>query len=135
MGIGEAAVTILDDDGVPTPVVHTRLRAPAARIGPADDVAGAAQASPLFAKYGTRLDAESAREKLEARMEQAAEPEGRQGRSQARPRPRPRRRRRAPRPRRPAAPTRSATSSPRARGKAIQRQVVRGVFGMLQKRL
>ena len=37
MGIGEAAVTILSEEGVPTPVVHTRLRAPASRIGPADD--------------------------------------------------------------------------------------------------
>ena len=34
------------------PVVHTRLRAPASRMGPADDVEGAAKASPLYAKYG-----------------------------------------------------------------------------------
>ena len=67
MGIGEAAVTTLSDEGVPTPVVHTRLRAPASRMGPADDVDGAAKASPLFAKYGERVDAESAREKLAAR--------------------------------------------------------------------
>ena len=43
MGIGEAAVTILSEDGVPTPVVHTRLRAPASRMGPADDVEGTAE--------------------------------------------------------------------------------------------
>ena len=70
MGIGEAAVTILSEDGVPTPVVHTRLRAPASRIGPGDDVEAAAKASPLFAKYGTRAESESAREKLAARLEQ-----------------------------------------------------------------
>ena len=70
MGIGEAAVTILSEDGVPTPVVHTRLRAPASRMGPADDVEGAAKASPLFAKYGTREENESAREKLAARFEE-----------------------------------------------------------------
>ena len=75
MGIGEAAVTILSEDGVPTPVVHTRLRAPASRMGPADDVEGAAKASALFAKYGTRAEAESAREKLAARMEEATVPE------------------------------------------------------------
>ncbi len=74
MGIGEAAVTILSEDGVPTPVVHTRLRAPASRIGPADDVRAAAEASPLFAKYGARAESESAREKLAARLE-SAEPE------------------------------------------------------------
>ena len=69
MGIGEAAVTTLSDEGVPTPVVHTRLRAPASRMGPADDVDGAAKASPLYAKYGERVDAESAREKLAARLD------------------------------------------------------------------
>ena len=63
MGIGEAAVTILSEDGVPTPVVHTRLRAPASRMGPADDVEAAAKASPLFAKYGdARGGGERARE-------------------------------------------------------------------------
>ena len=82
MGIGEAAVTILSEDGVPTPVVHTRLRAPASRMAPADDVEAAAKESALFAKYGERAEAESAREKLAARMEQApaeAEGAGREG--------------------------------------------------------
>src|SRR3954470_20033359 len=73
LGIGEAAVTILSENGVPTPVVHTKLRAPSARMAPADDVDGAAKASPLFAKYGTRVDNVSAREKLAARTEAAAE--------------------------------------------------------------
>ncbi len=116
MGIGEAAVTILSDDGVPTPVVHTRLRAPASRMGPADDVEAAAKASPLFAKYGTRAEAESAREKLAARMEEQAEPEP----AATEPTPGARRRRRrrrggasvsrSPLRRRPGPPTRSATS-------------------------
>ena len=34
LGIGEAAVTALNEQGVPTPVVHTRLRAPAREHGP-----------------------------------------------------------------------------------------------------
>jgi hypothetical protein len=33
LGIGEAAVSILSESGVPTPVVHTKLRAPASRMG------------------------------------------------------------------------------------------------------
>ena len=69
MGIGEAAVTILSENGVPTPVVHTKLRAPASRMAPADDVEGAAKASPLWARYGTRIDADSAREQLAARVD------------------------------------------------------------------
>ena len=68
MGIGEAAVTVLSDRGVPTPVVHTRLAAPAASMGPAPDVDGAAKASPLYARYGERLDNRSAREILAERL-------------------------------------------------------------------
>src|SRR6201994_1856271 len=74
MGIGEAAVTILSESGVPTPVVHTRVSPPASRMGPADDVAALAQASPLWAKYGTRVDNQSAREILAARQAAAAAP-------------------------------------------------------------
>src|SRR6185436_20552294 len=44
LGTGEAAVTILSESGVPTPVVHTRMRAPLSRMGPADDVEGASAA-------------------------------------------------------------------------------------------
>ena len=73
VGIGEAAVTLLSDKGVPTPVVHTRLRAPASKMEPAASLAAAAQASPLQAKYGTRVDRESAAELLAARVERAAD--------------------------------------------------------------
>jgi DNA helicase HerA-like ATPase len=129
MGIGEAAVTILSEDGVPTPVVHTRLRSPASRMGPADDVEGAAKASPLFAKYGTRTDAESAREKLAARMEEPDEPEPA---AKA-----PRRRKREPQ----AATAKTGGAEALGKfltsreGKALQKKVMRGVFGMLRKRL
>ena len=132
MGIGEAAVTILSEKGVPTPVVHTRLRAPASRIGPADDVEGSAKASPLFAKYGTRTEAESAREKLEARLSAAEQPADGNG---------------VPAPRRKRAKARAPAPAPSSpldelgdflgsrEGKALQRKVARGMFGMLKKRL
>jgi DNA helicase HerA-like ATPase len=130
MGIGEAAVTILSEDGVPTPVVHTRLRAPASRMGPADDVEGAAEASPLYAKYGTRTEAESAREKLTARMDEQDEADAPEPNA-------PRRRKREPKV--PAPKTGGAdvlgdflTSR---EGKALQKKVMRGVFGMLKRRL
>jgi uncharacterized protein len=131
MGIGEAAVTILSEDGVPTPVVHARLRAPASRMGPADDVEGTAKASPLYAKYGTRAEAESAREQLAARMEEqdeaAPEPAAKA----------PRRRKREPK----AATAKTGGADvlgdflTSREGKAIQKKVMRGVFGMLKKRL
>src|SRR3954471_23340132 len=50
MGIGEAAVTILSESGVPTPVVHTKLPGPRSRMAPSDDIDGAAKASPLWSK-------------------------------------------------------------------------------------
>jgi len=130
MGIGEAAVTTLSDKGVPTPVVHTRLRAPASRIGPAPDVDGAAKGSPLYAKYGTRVEAESAREKLAARMEKAtnaaAEPAGEK--------PRARRRKAAPPAPAPSGGVEELGDFLNSRqGKAIQKKVLRGVFGMLKK--
>ena len=75
LGTGEAAVTILSERGVPTPVVHTRLRAPRSSMTTATGIDEAAKASPLYAKYGTRLEKESAAEQLAKRVEQAPEPE------------------------------------------------------------
>jgi DNA helicase HerA-like ATPase len=130
MGIGEAAVTTLSDEGVPTPVVHTKLRAPASRLGPADDVKSAAEASPLFAKYGQRVESESAREKLAARMERA-EHEAPAPKAE-----------KAPKPPREKAPSPAAGGAEALgkflksrQGKSLERQVMRGVFGMLKKRL
>jgi len=151
MGTGEAAVTLLSESGVPTPVAHTRLVAPASRMAPADDVAGAATASPLWAHYGERTDPQSAREILAARLdppaaqtpEAPAEPAGT-------PTPEPPLehipipesmrgpQRRRPRSRAPA----PADSTPDAigdflnsrSGRALQKEIVRGVFGLLKKR-
>ena len=127
LGIGEAAVTILSDRGVPTPVVHTRLRPPRSRMSAADDVAGAAQASPLYAKYGTRIDAQSAREMLAVRLDQAASAGGG-------PTPAPQEEHRK-------AATAVGTGAEAitdflksSTGRTITREVVRGVFGMLKKK-
>ena len=125
LGTGEAAVTILSESGVPTPVVHTKMRAPAARMAPADDVDSAAKASPLYAKYGARVDRESARDLLAARLEQR-EPEPVE---------------KAAEPKRRRTPSSDGSHDPitdfltSRRGKAVQREVIRGMFGLLRKRL
>ncbi len=137
MGIGEAAVTILSEDGVPTPVVHTRMRAPASQIGPAADVEAVAKASPLFAKYGTRAEADSAREKLAGRLEpEPPEPAARKASTPADDA------RRISKRRRKEAATATGGGAgalgdflTSREGKALGRQVARGVFGMLRKRL
>ena len=96
-------------------------------MGPADDVDGAAKSSPLYPKYGTRLDSQSAREMLAARLEQAA-------------------------PTAPSAPPTSERQKKAAEatgggadaigdflesstGKTIQREIVRGLFGLLKRRI
>ena len=71
VGTGEAVVTILSEKGVPTPVVHTRLRAPRSSMTESSNIAGVAKASPLYTKYGTRLEQDSAAEQLAKRVEAA----------------------------------------------------------------
>ncbi|TLM83148.1 helicase HerA-like domain-containing protein [Pseudarthrobacter sp. NamE5] len=65
-GIGEAVVTVLNEKGSPTPVAHTRLRAPESVMGPSDPsvVRSTVAASALLPKYGTAVDNPSAYEKL-----------------------------------------------------------------------
>ena len=127
MGIGEAAVTILSESGVPTPVVHTRLDPPRSRMGPTDDVDAAAKASPLYAKYGTRVDNQSARELLAARM---APPPAASAPAET------------PKPTEPQKAAAAAAGGGLAavtdflksrQGQKIEGQVVRGIFGMLKK--
>ena len=137
VGIGEAAVTLLSEQGVPTPVVHCRMVAPASRMDPADDVEAAAKASPLWAEYGTRTDAQSARELLAGRLA-APEEQGPAPDAPMEHVPLPRRRRAQPR--RAPAPGGSGADAIgdflRSRqGKALQKKVARGIFGMLRKRL
>ena len=133
MGIGEAAVTILSESGVPTPVVHTRMTPPASRMGPADDVEGKAKASPLWATYGQRVDNESAREILAARMAPPAEAavSAGDGAGQARPTP-------AGQHKQAASAVGGGVAAVTAflqskEGKKLQKEVMRGVFGLLKK--
>ncbi|MFJ5861360.1 helicase HerA-like domain-containing protein [Pseudarthrobacter sp. NPDC092439] len=65
-GIGEAVVTVMNENGAPTPVAHTRLRAPESVMGPsgAGVVSGIVNGSALLARYGEAVDNQSAYEKL-----------------------------------------------------------------------
>jgi DNA helicase HerA-like ATPase len=79
LATGEAIVTVLNEKGAPTPVAWTRLRAPRSLMAAIDPNTMAAMAggSYLNAKYGRKVDRESAQEMLTARMEASvkAEPE------------------------------------------------------------
>ena len=133
LGIGEAAVTVLDARGTPTPVVATRLIPPCSRMSPLtpEELQADVRQSDLLAEYGQTVDRESAREMLAARM----------ARTQATP---------------PAAPTPdSQPPAPPARtgraartvtqvaggalvgalsstiGRTVGREIIRGLFGLL----
>lgn len=69
LGLGEALVSTLDAQGVPSVVEKTLIAPPRSQIGPVDDAAAAAlrQASPLAAKYAESIDRDSAHERLQAR--------------------------------------------------------------------
>jgi hypothetical protein len=78
----------------------------------------------LFAKYGTRTEAESAREKLAARLDKAEEA------------PAPAKQRHKVKAPAPSSPLEELGDFLGSReGKALQRKVARGMFGMLKKRL
>jgi DNA double-strand break repair helicase HerA and related ATPase len=78
LGTGEALVSFLDQSGAPTPVERTKIRKPTSRIGPlsARERQRVIEASPVWGKYDTAIDRDSAYELLTygLRPEQPAQP-------------------------------------------------------------
>jgi hypothetical protein len=75
LGVGEALVSFLDENGIPTPVERALIRPPCSRIAPATDAERAAsiQQSVLYGHYEKQIDRESAYEILKGRAAQSAE--------------------------------------------------------------
>jgi DNA double-strand break repair helicase HerA and related ATPase len=73
LGIGEALVTVLSPDGVPSPLAWTRMVPPDSRMAPADEEVRASLVaeSPLRVKYFAAPDRESAHEILGERLASA----------------------------------------------------------------
>lgn len=73
LGTGEALVTVLSPRGVPTPLAATRLLPPDSLMAalPAEDFAARVTSGMLSAKYGTRIDRESAHEIISRQLETA----------------------------------------------------------------
>jgi DNA helicase HerA-like ATPase len=70
LGKGEALVSFLEGNGVPSIVERTMIRPPSARIGPVTPAERKAviDKSPMKGKYDTPVDSESAYEILQKRM-------------------------------------------------------------------
>jgi uncharacterized protein len=77
LGIGEAVVTMLSENGAPTPVAWTRMFAPQSLMAEADPgvMANIVNNSQLHAKYATAVDRQSAYEMLAARHADPGTPE------------------------------------------------------------
>ena len=77
MGIGEAMVTVLDEKGRPTPLVHTMLRAPQSRMDvlTEGEIKTLIKQSVLIPKYNQEIDRESALELLNKKIAAAKEEE------------------------------------------------------------
>jgi DNA helicase HerA-like ATPase len=74
LGKGEALVSFLEGNGVPSIVQRTMIRPPCARIGPVTPAERKAviAKSPVKGKYDTPVDSESAYEILQKRMQNTA---------------------------------------------------------------
>ncbi len=74
LGIGEALVTMLNEKGIPTPLVHTMLCPPRSRMDILSDgeIDNIVAHSKLVAKYNQAVDSQSAYEILTAKLQTAS---------------------------------------------------------------
>lgn len=74
LGTGEALVTILNEKGIPTPLVHCMMRAPRSRMDILTDaeIDTIVARSTLSAKYNQEIDSVSAHEILTEKLKDAA---------------------------------------------------------------
>jgi hypothetical protein len=74
LGIGEALVTLLNEKGIPTPLVHTMMCTPRSRMDvlTQSEIDSIVDHSKLAAKYNQVTDPESAFEMLTAKLQEAA---------------------------------------------------------------
>ena len=74
LGIGEALITMLNEKGIPTPLVHTLLASPRSRMDVLSDteIDALVAKSKLTKKYAETEDSQSAYEILTAKLEEAA---------------------------------------------------------------
>lgn len=73
LGIGEAFVTILNEKGIPTPLVHCMLRPPQSRMDilSEEEIDGLVANSKIAGKYNEVIDSKSAHEILTEKLEAA----------------------------------------------------------------
>ncbi len=80
LGIGEAIITVLNEKGIPTPLVHTLLTAPSSRMDviTPEEKEDILAKSTLLKKYNEEIDRESAYEMLTAKLDELEDKEEKQ---------------------------------------------------------
>jgi hypothetical protein len=130
LGIGEALVSVLNEKGIPTPLVHTMLRAPQSRMDVLTDaeIDSSIRKSQLVKKYNEMIDRESAYEILSGKIEEARSDEHEQQMKQQRQSAE----KSAPR-RQEKSTFEKVVNSPTTRqiGSTIARELTRGLLGVL----
>ncbi|MBZ5858148.1 helicase HerA-like domain-containing protein [Flavihumibacter profundi] len=74
LGIGEALVTMLNEKGIPTPLVHVLMISPRSRMDvlSPEEINALVASSRLIKKYNAEIDSVSAYEMLNAKLQEAA---------------------------------------------------------------
>jgi DNA helicase HerA-like ATPase len=80
LGIGEALITMLNEKGIPTPLVHCMLRPPQSRMDilTEEEINALVSNSKIAAKYNQVIDSQSAYEILTDKLNEAAHKETQQ---------------------------------------------------------
>ncbi len=142
LGTGEALVSSLQADGVPTMVEQTLIRPPVSRIGPVDEATRKRliESSPLHARYAEDIDRASAFELLRKRAEEKQAELEKQAAAEAAEKQRAaeeKARQKAERASRPRGRSRQTfaeamiKSTLRSVGSSLGRRIVRGILGSL----
>ncbi|MCF8236684.1 MAG: DUF853 domain-containing protein [Saprospiraceae bacterium] len=125
MGIGEAFISALNEKGIPTPLVHTLLRAPQSRMDilSEEEIDQVNRHSVLIHKYNRDIDRDSAHEILEEKMKIARTEEHKEVTKQTS--------RRSGRKEKSFLQEFFSNTTTRQIGRTVAREVTRGILGVL----
>jgi DNA helicase HerA-like ATPase len=138
LGVGEALVSALNDDGIPASAHHTLIKPPESQIGPVSPESRAQlmSRSPMKGRYDVDIDRESAYELLQQRAELAASRAREQEAEEAAEQAAEKAARTAAKPRgrqRQSAAEAMLKSAARSVGRSLGSRLVRGLLGSLLK--
>ena len=130
LGIGEALISVLNEKGIPTPLVHTMLRAPQSRMDilSPSEINYIVRQSYLVTKYNDELDRDSAYEILNDKIKEAQAQEHQEKMREQREKARKTRRRGRPRK---TVLEKTWDNTTRQLGRTLAREITRGILGVL----